>query len=133
VDLVNYNYNFFLLQILNIVSFLLYRIKVQVLNLMKENFLSVRKYIIYIQIHTNIYIKFIVFNILIIISLFSCNVGDYVLVVWDSIYRNYIVYQENKRNLVFLHPDSIDNLFLKLGSGKYFTFMLNMLYLFIQN
>lgn len=69
VDLVNSNsffFFFFILQILNIVWFLLFRIKVQVLNLMKENFLSARKYIIYIQIHANIYIKLIVFNILII-------------------------------------------------------------------
>jgi len=55
------------------------------------------------------------------------------LVVWDSIYRNYVVYQENKRNLVFLHPDSIDNFFLKLGSGKYLSIMLNMVHLFLQN
>lgn len=52
--------------------------------------------------------------------LYSCNAGDFVLVVWDSTYKNYVVYQENKRNLVFLHPDSIDNLSLKLGSGKYY-------------
>jgi len=98
---------------------------------MKENFLSARKYI-YINTQT-LFIKFIVFNILINISLFSCNVGDYVLVVWDSIYKNYVVYQENKRNLVFLHPDSIDNLFLRLGSGKYFNIMLIMLCLFLKN
>lgn len=73
------------------------------------------------------------FYILINILLFSCNVGDYVLVVWESIYKNYIVYQENKRNLVFLHPDSIDNLLLRLGSGKFFNIMLNMLYLFLQD
>lgn len=51
-------------------------------------------------------------------SINSCNAGDYVLVVWDSIYRNYRVYQENKKNLVFLHPDSIDNLLLKIGSDE---------------
>jgi len=100
---------------------------------MKENFLSARKYIIYIEIHETIYIKFVVFIKLINISLFSFNVGDYVLVVWDSIYRNYVVYQENKRNPVFLHPDSIDNLFLKLGSGKYINIMLNILHFFFEN
>lgn len=50
--------------------------------------------------------------------LYRCNAGDVVLVVWDSTYRNYVVYQENKKNLVFLHPDSIDNLSLKISSGK---------------
>jgi hypothetical protein len=51
--------------------------------------------------------------------LYRCNIGDFVLVVWDTTYKNYVVYQENKRNLVFLHPDSIENLSLKLGPGEY--------------
>lgn len=54
--------------------------------------------------------------------LYSCNIGDFVLVIWDTTYKNYVVYQENKRNLVFLHPDSIENLSLKLGPGKYIRF-----------
>ncbi|VVC27128.1 Hypothetical protein CINCED_3A022427 [Cinara cedri] len=45
----------------------------------------------------------------------SFNVGNVVLVIWDSIYRNYVIYQENNRNLIFLHPDSIDNLSLKVS------------------
>ncbi|XP_050530865.1 RB1-inducible coiled-coil protein 1 [Daktulosphaira vitifoliae] len=47
------------------------------------------------------------------LSIISCNVGDFVLVIWDSTYKNYIVYQENKKNIVFLHPESIDTLSLK--------------------
>ncbi|XP_025419378.1 RB1-inducible coiled-coil protein 1 isoform X2 [Sipha flava] len=52
------------------------------------------------------------------LSVSSCNIGDFVLVVWDTTYKNYVVYQENKRNLVFLHPDSIENLSLKLGPDE---------------
>lgn len=51
--------------------------------------------------------------------IFSCNVGDYVLVVWDPSHRNYVIYQENQKNLIFLHPDSIDELSLKHGFGEY--------------
>lgn len=46
------------------------------------------------------------------------NVGDFVLIVWDITSKNYVVYQENKKNLVFLHPESINNLSLKFSSGK---------------
>lgn len=61
---------------------------------------------------------------IIIHLLYSCNVGDYVLVVWESSNKNYVIYQENKRNLVFLHPDSIDSLSLRLGSGEFYTLIL---------
>lgn len=62
--------------------------------------------------------RFNIGTIYIIVIIYSCNVGDFVLVVWDTTYKNYTVYQESDRNLVFLHPDSIDSLSLKLGPGK---------------
>ncbi|XP_050438839.1 RB1-inducible coiled-coil protein 1 [Adelges cooleyi] len=52
------------------------------------------------------------------LSISSCNVGDFVLVMWDAMYKNYVVYQENKKTLVFLHPDSIDSLSLKISSDE---------------
>lgn len=56
-------------------------------------------------------------------KLFSFNVGDYILIVWDIASKNYVVYQENKKHLVFLHPDSINDLSLKFSSGKYYDIL----------
>lgn len=50
--------------------------------------------------------------------MYRFNVGDYVLIVWNIVSRIYVVYQENKKNLVFLHPDNINELSLKFASGK---------------
>ncbi|XP_074099585.1 autophagy-related 17 [Cotesia typhae] len=49
------------------------------------------------------------------ISLHSCNTGDCVVVLWDSVHTSYIVLQEST-TMYFLHSDCVDLLGLKTGS-----------------
>ncbi|XP_026825650.1 RB1-inducible coiled-coil protein 1 isoform X3 [Ooceraea biroi] len=44
-----------------------------------------------------------------IVTVTSCNPGDIVLVVWDTVHCNYAVYQEST-TLYFLHSDCVDAL-----------------------
>ncbi|XP_044588148.1 RB1-inducible coiled-coil protein 1-like [Cotesia glomerata] len=49
------------------------------------------------------------------ISLHTCNTGDCVVVLWDSVHTSYIVLQEST-TMYFLHSDCVDLLGLKTGS-----------------
>ncbi|XP_034952727.1 RB1-inducible coiled-coil protein 1 [Chelonus insularis] len=49
------------------------------------------------------------------VSLYSCNPGDSVIVLWDTVHSSYIILQES-RTMYFLHSDCIDSLDLRLGS-----------------
>jgi len=44
-----------------------------------------------------------------VVTINSCNPGDIVLVVWDTVHCNYAVYQESA-TLYFLHSDCVDAL-----------------------
>ncbi|XP_018903400.1 uncharacterized protein Atg17 isoform X2 [Bemisia tabaci] len=46
------------------------------------------------------------------ISVKSCNIGDEVVVLWDPVHTNYVIYQVTSK-LHFLHPDSLAMLDLK--------------------
>lgn len=48
------------------------------------------------------------------ISLHTCNPGDCVVVLWDTVHTSYIVLQES-RTMYFLHSDCVDLLELKTG------------------
>lgn len=48
------------------------------------------------------------------ICLQSCNPGDSVIVLWDTVHSSYIILQES-RTMYFLHSECIDTLDLRLG------------------
>ncbi|EFN67958.1 RB1-inducible coiled-coil protein 1 [Camponotus floridanus] len=51
-----------------------------------------------------------------IVTITSCNPGDVVLVVWDTVHGNYAVYQESS-TLYFLHSDYVDALDAGMNSS----------------
>ncbi|XP_070153826.1 RB1-inducible coiled-coil protein 1 isoform X2 [Polyergus mexicanus] len=51
-----------------------------------------------------------------IVTITSCNPGDVVLIVWDTVHGNYAVYQESS-TLYFLHSDYIDALEIGMNSS----------------
>jgi len=52
-----------------------------------------------------------------IVSVTSCNAGDVVLVVWDTVHGNYAVYQESS-TLYFLHSDYVDALDMEMNPNS---------------
>lgn len=52
-----------------------------------------------------------------IVSVTSCNAGDVVLVVWDTVHGNYAVYQESS-TLYFLHSDYVDALEIEMNPNS---------------
>jgi hypothetical protein len=52
-----------------------------------------------------------------IVSVTSCNAGDVVLVVWDTVHGNYAVYQESS-TLYFLHSDYVDALDIEMNPNS---------------
>ncbi|CAL1682110.1 unnamed protein product [Lasius platythorax] len=51
-----------------------------------------------------------------IVTITSCNPGDVVLIVWDTVHGNYAVYQESS-TLYFLHSDYVDALDIGTNSS----------------
>lgn len=51
-----------------------------------------------------------------IVTITSCNPGDVVLVIWDTVHGNYAVYQESS-TLYFLHSDYVDALDAGMNSS----------------
>lgn len=51
-----------------------------------------------------------------IVTITSCNPGDVVLIVWDTVHGNYAVYQESS-TLYFLHSDYVDSLDVGMNSA----------------
>ncbi|XP_029660721.1 RB1-inducible coiled-coil protein 1 isoform X2 [Formica exsecta] len=51
-----------------------------------------------------------------IVTITSCNPGDVVLIVWDTVHGNYAVYQESS-TLYFLHSDYVDALEIGMNSS----------------
>ncbi|KAK0157667.1 hypothetical protein PV328_011378 [Microctonus aethiopoides] len=49
------------------------------------------------------------------VCLHTCNPGDMVIVLWDTVHSNYIIMQES-RTMYFLHSECIDTLELRPGS-----------------
>lgn len=52
-----------------------------------------------------------------IVSITSCNAGDVVLVIWDTVHGNYAVYQESS-TLYFLHSDCVDSLDMEMNPNS---------------
>lgn len=51
-----------------------------------------------------------------IVTITSCNPGDVVLIVWDTIHGNFAIYQESS-TLYFLHSDYVDALDIGINSS----------------
>lgn len=48
----------------------------------------------------------------------TCKAGDIVLILWDPIHESFMILQETRQHMYFLHSDCLESLNLDILDGK---------------